>query len=306
MCIFKKKHLTWESSLLDTVFSPIRDDCSNYDEITGFRRELAMESSIDGDKGAALINFRSAVHGALSNFKPTNISETFVRFISCPENKLDLICEQLNNNQICLSDPNDFNDASDPLLKMYALDRKHHCPHSKFEVNTKTWYSYCEEVLNHIRIGCFCVNDIKSDSPNLYNPLMWGHYADNQKGIAIEFKVDSQFPIENGDYGVLLIKPVKYLEQMTSESLTLEDAFFTKQDVWGYEKEYRALYFSEYKIDKKYYPIKVNVTGLYLGYKMESAIQKKIVDKINRSIPIYKMHLNFNNYFDLRPHMNNR
>ncbi len=72
-----------------------------------------------------------------------------------------------------------------------------------------------------------------SDENALKNVLMWGHYANGFKGVAIEVEVD--------DY---LCKEVNYKEQIPggNGSLNVEDILTCKKKDWDYEFEYRRLF----------------------------------------------------------------
>jgi hypothetical protein len=76
-------------------------------------------------------------------------------------------------------------------------------------------------------------------STNWQEPIMWGHYADNNKGVVLGFKVVSNR---------FIIKPVKYPSEREELSLDLQRITpseyikavgFVKYKSWSYEKEHR-------------------------------------------------------------------
>jgi len=93
------------------------------------------------------------------------------------------------------------------------------------------------EVINYT----FERNGLISFSDNWNSPLMWSHYADSHKGLALGFDV------KIGDY----LKKVIYVserellpkvtdfnkDQMVSK---IDKATYTKFDHWQYEQEYRT------------------------------------------------------------------
>lgn len=86
-------------------------------------------------------------------------------------------------------------------------------------------------------VGLLCFSATKT------NPLIWSHYADRHRGIAIGF----EYTVDNGR-----LFPVEYSKNnarpevdFSDSSYTSEDKgneiFFTKAWDWNYEKEYREL-----------------------------------------------------------------
>ena len=85
---------------------------------------------------------------------------------------------------------------------------------------------------------------ILSLSGNLYSLPMWAHYANNAKGIVIEYKnLDKYFKVD--ETGVLNeLNKVEYHKDRPSLTLDpsdLSEIFFNKLIDWEYEKEYRVV-----------------------------------------------------------------
>jgi hypothetical protein len=75
--------------------------------------------------------------------------------------------------------------------------------------------------------------------PDAGNLLMWSHYAENHKGICLEFSTAN--PV------VCCAQRVEYLQEFPRMPLHSRDeddslvTLLTKSDVWSYEKEYRLV-----------------------------------------------------------------
>ena len=88
---------------------------------------------------------------------------------------------------------------------------------------------------------------ILSLSEDVSNPLLWAHYADAHKGLALEFEAHhAYFERRRSDEDDLYhLRPVTYAHR-TSEGRTLSDLdgndlLVTKAPTWSYEAEWRML-----------------------------------------------------------------
>jgi hypothetical protein len=76
-------------------------------------------------------------------------------------------------------------------------------------------------------------------STNWHEPIMWGHYADCNKGIVLGFEVVSnRFTIQKVTYP-LERKNISLDPKTVTPSEYIEAVGFIKYKVWSYEKEYR-------------------------------------------------------------------
>lgn len=75
------------------------------------------------------------------------------------------------------------------------------------------------------------------------SPVMWAHYADQNRGFVFEFDAGHSFFNSKGKRGGQLdyIRPVKYLPPNQKVPYKDEDTCFTKIDCWSYEKEWRMM-----------------------------------------------------------------
>jgi tetratricopeptide (TPR) repeat protein len=132
------------------------------------------------------------------------------------------------NEQLWLSHTNSFNDPVDPSIKQFK--------------KYKEDYNY---LLDSIKVGCLTT---KKD-----NTLMWSHYADNHRGICIEYDIGKIYEKDN-----LIINKVNYnMPIITNKSIAdneileidninrLIELFSLKSNEWKYEKEYRILYYDK-------------------------------------------------------------
>jgi len=147
------------------------------------------------------------------------------------------------------------------------------------------------------------------------NP-MWAHYADNHKGICIEydFKNISNFIFE------ILCFPIEYVENsdntlelsalfddtIKTNSIWLLRLILRKSHDWKYEKEWRIIIseffndyiykksygnldFDEYYSDKHYIKF-IKPKSIYLGLNIDLNDEKKLIDICKfRKINVYKM-----------------
>jgi hypothetical protein len=141
------------------------------------------------------------------------------------------------------------------------------------------------------------------------NPLMWSHYCSNHEGFVIQFNSDHSFFRSNlQEYTVDNVCRVIYSKKRpnsTLEKLTMKDLYFTKSNVWGYEKEWRILKTikkAETKITNEIslfdIPKEV-IKAIYLGAACTDELESRLLNavKINKvDCVIYKMVLNPTNY----------
>ena len=102
----------------------------------------------------------------------------------------------------------------------------------------------------------------------LYSELVWGHYANGGKGVAIEIQVDNEKKYD--------IYTVTYTDNF-QENLNIKKILTTKSTSWKYEDEYRLLTTkqgNEHSIGK--------ITKIYIGtpYKSLQNYEKDIKIKL--------------------------
>ena len=111
-------------------------------------------------------------------------------------------------------------------------------------------------------------------------PLMWSHYADEHRGLCIEYDMN--------DNACSHIKPVDYRRPRSikitelmewklnksaeAEQNVLDTYFFTKSPQWRYEKEWRDIHPSN---GVKQAPFRIS--GVYFGLRCDAAVRTSIV-----------------------------
>lgn len=84
-------------------------------------------------------------------------------------------------------------------------------------------------------------NGIISFSKNWHQPLMWAHYAQSHKGIALGFEVPERLLFKI-NYVENRIKPKRDVDLSKSSMKDLiHDLLRTKHKEWSYEEEYRLV-----------------------------------------------------------------
>lgn len=129
--------------------------------------------------------------------------------------------------------------------------------------------------------------------------LMWSHYADDHKGVCIEFE-----RAETNDLGnPKATKKVVYTKNypsMSVKSLLSDDGhhnslmrvLYTKSEHWSYEKEWRNFQPTGGKV----YPIPGRILSITFGVRA-SEIDIDIVKKlVGHSIPLYQAQLKENEF----------
>jgi hypothetical protein len=110
-------------------------------------------------------------------------------------------------------------------------------------------------------------------SKNMNEILMWSHYANNHKGLCLEFEIEEEILKEqllNVDYSntTTLLDEVKTTKTGHLDlNISANGKFlWTKFENWGYEEELRTYVFcDELDIDGKEKPFLGELTAIYFG-----------------------------------------
>ena len=158
-----------------------------------------------------------------------------------------------------------------------------------------------EALDNHInKCGVFCV------SSSLDSELMWAHYADNHKGIAIGIKPNPEnsedadkihlAPTEvsyDGRGKVLLLDFVDYLLNEFScaaRDRIIKAAYFCKNSAWVYENEYRLLSIDSHGLRN----IEKMITSVTYGLRFDETKIDLVRQIIRSDVEEYRMELDSN------------
>jgi hypothetical protein len=111
------------------------------------------------------------------------------------------------------------------------------------------------------------------------NELMWAHYSEGHRGVAIGLEID-----EIKHY----VEPIEYdgfpqVDRLNIHNLTAIEILTHKLEVWSYEEEVRAFTSGKMHVD-------VKVVEVLLGRSManqDKSFITKLVGSINRNIEVY-------------------
>ena len=129
-----------------------------------------------------------------------------------------------------------------------------------------------DHLLGHlVKVGVFCLS-----GPKHNDILLFAHYANQHKGICLEFEVDTGQTI--GDSTFLgFAEPVQYVDnfpQFTPQSIHRLPKM--KSRVWDYEDEYRVL--ADLKANSSPFRRfeKTELVGIRFGLRMSESEQRRI------------------------------
>ncbi|HEU4472929.1 MAG TPA: DUF2971 domain-containing protein, partial [Flavisolibacter sp.] len=158
-------------------------------------------------------------------------------------------------------------------------------PEEQIDKVQNRWKEIIKETNSYVKICCF--------SENNDSTLMWSHYADNHKGICIEYD------FENVDSLRPFLQPIIYTNEIfsigTFEELTSHKKIgstLIKSKDWEYEKEWRLTIFNP----PLNLPDRISVPtpkAVYLGTRFEentTDYQKRLLDTLSaKNIQVYRM-----------------
>ena len=193
------------------------------------------------------------------------------------------IIYNITNQEIHFSNPNNFNDPFDPLIRILNKDDS--------EGMLK---------LLNFRISCL--------SKNNKNILMWSHYANKHQGICIKYNIakllkEKDIIFKKTEYIKTMPQPQSGFHLELSDTTTIIDAFTQKHDSWEYEEEYKLIVRTDENT-----PVlkKCDIEEIYLGKDVspkDAEFIKKTVDNKNNTdgtnIKLYQMKINDYNIFEL-------
>lgn len=222
-----------------------------------------------------------------------NLSKRDKETITNSKNPLDKLIELLYENEFYLSDGLNFKDFKKKFIEGYT-DFEHY-----------TVRNFNKELKKQILF-------ISLSECNNINP-MWAHYADNHKGICIEYNLSSENSLlDEPCHPICYVDHADYSEEINqldndkrNKLKVLEEPFLKKSIDWNYEKEWRILFnktqikaimehlkFSEFieKRNKLCFMKFPKPTSVFLGLKISNENQTKIKKICNeREINVYKM-----------------
>jgi hypothetical protein len=134
------------------------------------------------------------------------------------------------------------------------------------------------------KFGVICYSTIEPST------LMYSHYADNHRGMCLEFEVLPE--------NLIGMKEVKYKDRLDEFNFTLDKTLLkeeiikictTKSKVWQYEKEYRQLF-----TDKHFYAdYPGKLTGITFGCKASRDDIELVLSVLNSKVKDLKISKTF-------------
>ena len=228
-----------------------------------------------------------------------SIPNSFFRYRTISEHTDSEIIE----GEVFLSNPSGFDDVfdskcyiddneiGDVIIKNYlnTVDIAKSVPeyYGVVKVQDEYFRSVNEEINRRLRIGCFTQKN--------NNVPMWHYYANQHKGICIEYDFsDLKSFVELGYIFLPVIYPNKDETNSYRTGIFTTDSFnvsavrnsLVKGNDWKFEKEWRIISFSENPI------IHLPVKKLYLGYAIEDSEKNYLISLLkysSKKIPIYQM-----------------
>lgn len=174
---------------------------------------------------------------------------------------------------------------------------------TEYDVAERSSYlEYCytqaiqKEIVNSFRTGVLCLS-AKFDSP-----LMWSHYANQHKGLCIEYYMDNiadhkvNKVIYGGSRKILTSAVSDWLNAPESEQRIKQVCLLTKSEEWRYESEWRI--FGAIGLGNSLPPIKAILFGLKCDDVTIYSVMKSMVTE-QRKIKFWKM-VNEGYGFDLK------
>jgi len=236
--------------------------------------------------------------------------------------------KELCDSEVYYADPNSFNDPLDcspelindieldelENLFLTVMNRYHkksgekqlrNCQYlsteyGDYKTNTGIKKHYMNSLIRKIKNGLDSEmknRGVLSLASKWNCPLMWSHYADEHKGICIEYDIsravcDVPTKIDyNGGRGIPLSSIVDWIfnDSIEAKEAIERKYFYTKAGQWKYEKEWRYLSGS-HGARSAPFPI----SGIYFGMRCENSIVSSIVKLLDG----HKSDINF---YQVRP-----
>jgi len=192
---------------------------------------------------------------------------------------IEFILDIILNNKLYCAPYSELNDPFEGVFHSFSYTASYSVPWTMpltATPNKVTKIKTIKDLLNEdTKASRIC-----SLSTSLNDIRLWSHYADGNKGIAIEIEIPKTDLFE-----------VKYLPGLAEFSDTLmtqtssTDVLSIKTQHWHYESEYRV-------IQKDiYFPVAGNIKSIYLGHRI-SDFHKDLLKKIvPKSIPVIETEL---------------
>ncbi|MGL1889844.1 MAG: DUF2971 domain-containing protein [Reichenbachiella sp.] len=112
------------------------------------------------------------------------------------------------------------------------------------------------------------------------NELMWSHYSNGQRGIAIGVRIDeSEYEVSP-----ILYNGLAYIKDQSYDTNTATEILSHKLEVWSYEKEERVFVRDQHFVN-------IEIESIVTGRRMSNAdfgLVRDLIEKINPDIEIIR------------------
>lgn len=299
MCFFKKKNNEVSLQTLLSVPDDKIDQSFLVDNFSynGGIADIPYENIVDGNYESARRQIVEMFYEAYHNDDIEYESEyNLFQFTKYDKN---YTAKNIKSSVLIANSPESFNDPLDPVilpwLNIYRKTIKGNSVH--------TFAGNAQKAMEHFRIRCLSYDrGLKEKDNNIFlpidqnieniNPLLWGHYADGHRGICIKCKIKMEDLKRqyNTESSYIKLRSIKYVKKLDiHQPITLSDALITKGKYWDYENEIRLIYYSTDQ-QPKHFPIKVEISDIYLGVLCEDSIRQEIQKAIKGTrIQLHKM-----------------
>ncbi|WP_347289864.1 DUF2971 domain-containing protein [Kluyvera georgiana] len=153
-----------------------------------------------------------------------------------------------------------------------------------------------DEIVNTFKTGVLCL------SSKFNSPLMWSHYANQHKGLCIEYDMDlvSENHVHKVIYGgsrqILTSEIRNWLREPSMDDNIKKVCLLTKSEEWRYESEWRI--FGKVGLGNSLPPIKSIIFGLKCDDVTIFSVMKSMMAK-DRVLKFWKI-VNKGDGFDLK------
>jgi hypothetical protein len=174
-----------------------------------------------------------------------------------------------------------YDNLNDPFEGLFFESLNH------FKVPTSVPYGFDYKFRQCQSIKDFSENcgDLKicSLSSSIEDVLLWSHYADGHKGIAIEINFEN---LEGEIHKVTYDPKIPFSERTLLTPLNGKEILTKKTIHWKYEKEYRVIN------EKDFFEIADRIQAIYLGTQVSDFHKELLRVLVPIKIPIYFTKLN--------------
>lgn len=238
-------------------------------------------------------------------YKKANVPKKMYKYMSL-ENKYNEKIDNLLNNKLWLSNYQELNDPYE--CHNLFLDIEYLKEYGWSDNCIKNCQHDYQEFRKNFLIGSLTSN-FDSNMP------LWAHYANNHRGICIEYEVtDSSwiYPVTYENQRIEATNSIiKFLTTTLQERLSKvnsnnDDIFIMtlqpcmKHYSWSYEKEYRVIKWDligeKTGVDILLSEIGLKITAIYLGYNISDNHKWDIVDVARKlGVDIFRMEVDNEN-----------